>query len=280
MWAEGFLLAGLGIALIAFVAEYVDSTLGMGYGTTLTPLLLLMGYEPMQVVPAVLLSELLTGLLAGVAHHMAGNADFRPKRAGPRRIIRKIRELGLVESFRRGIPRHLKIALLIAFCSIVGTLAAVLIAVNISKFWLKAYIGGMVLLMGAYILLHRNKQRPFSWKKVTSLGLVASFNKGISGGGYGPIVTGGQILSGVEGRNAVAITSLAEGLTCAVGFGAYLAVRGVQDWTLFPYLCAGAVLSVPFSVRTVKRVSSAKLGVAIGVFTVVLGLLTLVKLAF
>lgn len=278
MSVEGFLLAGLAIALIAFLAEYVDSTLGMGYGTTLTPVLLLMGYEPMQVVPAVLLSEMLTGLLAGVAHHRSGNADFGPKRIGLRQTVAKVRQLGLVESFRRGIPRHLKIALLIASCSIVGAVVAVFVAVNISKLWLKAYIGGMVLLMGVYILLHRNKQRPFSWKKVTSLGLVASFNKGISGGGYGPIVTGGQILSGVEGKNAVAITSLAEGLTCLVGFTAYLAVRGVQDWMLFPYLCAGAILSVPFSVRTVKWVSSDKLGTAIGVFTVVLGLLTLLKL--
>ena len=38
---------------LAFVCEFVDSTLGMGYGTSLTPILLLMGFEPLQVVPAV-----------------------------------------------------------------------------------------------------------------------------------------------------------------------------------------------------------------------------------
>lgn len=274
---EGFLLAGLCVALIAFVAEYVDSTLGMGYGTLLTPLLLLMGYEPMQVVPAVLLSELFTGLLAGLAHHRSGNVDFGLKWIGLPRTVARMRQLGLVESLRRGIPRALKIALLIASCSIIGAVLAVFVAVNISKFYLKLYIGAMVLAMGVYILLRRNKQGLFSWKKVTSLGLVASFNKGISGGGYGPIVTGGQIISGVEGKNAIATTSLAEGLTCAVGFTAYLAVRGVQDWTLFPYLCVGAVLSVPFSVRTVKWVSTRKLTLVIGVFTVVLGSLTLLK---
>jgi len=41
----------------AFICEYVDSTLGMGYGTTLTPVLLLVGFAPMQIVPAILLSE-------------------------------------------------------------------------------------------------------------------------------------------------------------------------------------------------------------------------------
>ncbi len=54
---------------MAFFCELVDSTLGMGYGTTLTPVLLLMGYQPMQVVPAILLSELITGGFAAFAHH-------------------------------------------------------------------------------------------------------------------------------------------------------------------------------------------------------------------
>jgi len=277
MLMEGFLLTGLCIALIAFLAEYVDSTLGMGYGTTLTPVLLLMGYEPMQVVPAVLLSELFTGLLAGLAHHRAGNVDFRPKSVNPGLIIRRIRQLGIADSFRRGIPRDLRVVFAIAACSILGTLTAVFLAVSINRFYLELYIGVMVLVIGAYILLQRNKQHPFSWKKVTGLGLLASFNKGMSGGGYGPVVTGGQILSGVEAKNAVAITSLAEGLTCVVGFLAYLLTRSIQDWTLFPFLCTGAVLSVPLSVCTVKRLHTRYLKLAIGVLTTALGVFTLAK---
>lgn len=49
------------IVIIAFFCEFIDSSLGMGYGTTLTPLLLLFGYEAIQIVPAVLLSEFITG---------------------------------------------------------------------------------------------------------------------------------------------------------------------------------------------------------------------------
>jgi len=268
---------GLCIALIAFLAEYVDSTLGMGYGTTLTPVLLLMGYEPMQVVPAILLSELLTGLFAGLAHHRAGNADFRPRLAGLRLIIREMKQSGIVESLRQVIPRDLCVAMVIAACSIVGTLVAVFLAVRISKFYLELYIGTMVLVIGLYILLSRKKQHRFSWTKVTGLGLVASFNKGISGGGYGPLVTGGQILSGVEGKKSVAITSLAEGLTCVVGFLAYLLTKNIQDWTLFPFLCGGAVLSVPLSAYTVKLIKPSYLKLAIGLLTTALGTFTLVK---
>ena len=67
----------LPIVALAFVCELVDSSLGMGYGTTLAPLLLLVGYEPLDVVPAVLLSEFLTGVLAGVFHHEFGNVELK-----------------------------------------------------------------------------------------------------------------------------------------------------------------------------------------------------------
>jgi len=42
---------------------------------------------------------------------------------------------------------------------------------------------------------------------------------GLSGGGYGPLVTSGQVIFGVPAKSAVAITSLAEGITCLAGPG-------------------------------------------------------------
>lgn len=280
---EIFRLAlGLGIIImiIAFFSEYIDSTLGMGYGTTLTPVLLLFGFEPLQIVPAILLSELITGLLAGFTHHSVGNVDFRPKTMNIKRIYLAIKQFGIVESFKKGIPPHLKIVLSIASCSIIGTLVAVLIAVNIPKFYLELYIGFLVFIIGFVILLTINKHYGFSWHKITVLSLIASFNKGMSGGGYGPVVTGGQLLSGVDGKNAVGITSLAEGLTCAVGVIAYILTKDIIDWTLAPYLITGAVISVPVSALTVKKIQTKKLRTIIGVITLILGLLTFAKIAF
>ncbi len=268
---------GSAIVIIAFLAEYIDSTLGMGYGTTLTPVLLLLGFEPLQVVPAVLLSELITGLLAGFTHHSVGNVDFRPKTTNVKVILEKIGELGCVESFKRGIPLHLKIVLLIASCSFLGTILAVFVAVSLPTFYLKVYIGLLILAIGIGILATVNKKYGFSWKKIIGLGLLASFNKGMSGGGYGPVVTGGQLLSGVEGKNAIGITSLAEGLTCIVGVIVYSLTISSIDWILAPYLILGAIFSVPLSAYTVKRIKTRKLRFVIGIVTIVLGLATLAK---
>jgi len=273
---------GLGIiitlVICAFLCEYLDSTLGMGYGTTLTPAFLLMGFSPMQIIPAILLSELISGLLAGIFHHREGNVNLKPKNAEAFKIRNMLSPLGYVETIRKTFPLHLKVALLLAVCSIVGTVAAVFIAASIPKFWLKLYIGCLVLLMGIIILICFNKNFRFSWKKVALLGLIASFNKGMSGGGYGPVVTSGQIMSGMEVKTAVGITSLAEGLTCLVGVVAYIFIsKNPVDWKLAPYIVIGAVLSVPLSAKSVKLISTRNLKLAIALLTITLGILTILK---
>jgi uncharacterized membrane protein YfcA len=243
------------IIVLAFVCEYIDSTLGMGYGTTLTPLLLLMGYNPLQIVPAVLLSELFSGLTAAFLHHKFKNSNF---------------EIG---------TENLKTALILAGCSIMGTLTAVYIMLKVPVFYIKLYIGLLVLSMGLLILFTMNRKFRFSWKKIVSLGLLASFNKGVSGGGYGPVVTSGQILSGVRTKNAIGITSLAEGLTCLVGVLTYLHFTDhIIEWNLAPSLTLGAMLSVPLAAYTVKCLKGFHLRVFVGCGTLILGAFTLTKI--
>jgi len=265
------------LSVIAFFCEYMDSTLGMGYGTTLTPALLLFGFNPLQIIPVILLSELVSGLLAAFYHHKEGNVYFKLKIKNLKTIRQKIKVLGIKESIRRGVPIHLKIALLLATCSIVGTIAAVFVAINIPKFWLKMYIGILVLSMGIIILVCFNKKFKFSWKKIGFLGTLASFNKGMSGGGYGPVVTSGQILSGVKGKSAIGITSLAEGLTCIVGLIAYILVKGNLDFSLAPFIVSGAMLSVPLSAKSIKKIKIKYLKIAIAILTISLGSLTIIK---
>ncbi len=269
----------LGVLTISFACEYMDASLGMGYGTTLTPVLMLMGFAPLQIVPAILVSQLFAGLFAAFMHHKLGNANFRPETINPRRIVKSLNALGYIETYRRGVPLHLKVAILLSLCSIIGTVASVFVAVNIPNFYLKLYIGILVLSMGVLILIFFKKSFRFSWTKMSILGMIASFNKGMSGGGYGPVVTGGQILSGLEGPNAVAITSLSEGVTCFVGILTYTLVqRGEMDWSLVPWLATGAVLSVPLSTATVKKIRPVTLKTAIAFITMGLGIFTLIKI--
>ncbi|MCB2153249.1 sulfite exporter TauE/SafE family protein [bacterium] len=239
---------------VAMVCEMTDSSLGMGYGTTLTPLLLLVGYEPLQIVPCVLLSELLTGLTAAAMHHRDGNVDFISDRTA------------------RGT------AILLTSLSTIGAVAAVVLALKIPKFWLSAIIGTIILSIGLLIVATYGRRFRYRRSHIVIIGAVAAFNKSLSGGGYGPLVTAGQVVSGLPARHAVAITSLAESFTCLAGLCVYLiATGGKIDWTLAFPLSAGALLSVPIATLTVRAIPEEALRFAVGGFAVILGGLTLAK---
>jgi uncharacterized membrane protein YfcA len=101
----------------------------------------------------------------------------------------------------------------------------------------------------------------------------------MSGGGYGPVVTGGQILSGVESKSAVGITSFAEALTCLVGVIMYALLSKAEsfDRKLTLFIIIGAILSVPLSAKSVKLLTEKKLKLSIAILTIVLGTLTIIK---
>ncbi|MBN1587624.1 MAG: sulfite exporter TauE/SafE family protein [Candidatus Omnitrophica bacterium] len=238
---------------LAFMCEFVDSSLGMGYGTSLTPLLLLLGFEPLQIVPAVLLSEFVSGINAAFFHHTVRNVNFKPGN------------------------KDAKVALVLTVFSVIGTTAAVFVVLNLPQNIVKLWIGVIIVLMGVFILATLNRKPRFTWRKITVLATIASFNKGMSGGGYGPLVMGGQLLSGVGVKNAVGITSLAEGITCLVGVVLFFILGKEVDWVLAPWLMAGAVLSVPFAAHALKHIPERAAKVAIACVILMLGTLTLWK---
>jgi hypothetical protein len=174
--------------------------------------------------------------------------------------------------------RARRTTLLLGSLSGIGAVLAVWMAVSISKFWLGIFITAIILVMGVIILLTRNRQVPYRAGGIVIVGAVAAFNKGLSGGGYGPLVTAGQVVSGLPAKHAVAVTSVAESLTCLIGVLAYLAMGKSIAWELAVPLALGALLSVPMATLTVRRTSEASLRGVVGVVTLILGVVALIKL--
>jgi uncharacterized membrane protein YfcA len=270
------------IITLAFLCEYMDSTLGMGYGTVMAPLLMLFGFVPLQIVPAILLSELVTGLSSGLLHHREGNVNFQFQVLNFQRIKDSLRlpEPAGPDCYTYGIhiSQHLKVVFLLLAATLLGATSAVFTARLLPARWTSLYISVMVIAMGLLILACFNRKFRYSWKRIVGLGLLASFNKGLTGGGYGPLVVSGQLLSGVETKSAVGITSLAEGVTCALGVAVYLFTAGSAiDWRLAPLISGGALCAVPFSAKRVKHINPERLKLLIAVLTIVLGVFTLLK---
>jgi len=247
-WKASAVLVGL-----CFACELVDSGLGMGYGTILTPTLLLLGYEPRDIVPTVLLSELFSGFAAAFFHHEIKNV-----------------ELGW-----RG--KDLRPAALLAGGSVAGVAVGVSLAMNIPKAALCMLIGCVILTAGLFVVLLSRKVIEYQKWKMILLATVASFNKAVSGGGYGPLVTSGQILSGVPSRACVGITSFAEACTCLVAVILFLLQGGSIHLTLFIPMCAGALSSVPFAVFAIHKTNEDRLKIVIGVLTMGMGAITIYK---
>jgi len=244
-------LAWLVLLLMAFAAEIIDSSLGMGYGTILSPVLIVMGYHPLVVIPSILFSQALGGFSAAIFHHRLKNANFISN------------------------SRDTHIVIVITVLGVVATMGAAFLATAIPKSVLKSYIGILVLLMGL-ILLSR-AEFCFSWKKMIGVAILSSFNKGMSGGGFGPVVTSGQIISGHNHKNAIGVTTASEVPICLVGFLMFSILKGCPPMGILIPLTVGSLLATPIGTRITRYFPEKGLRPLLGILVLILGIWTLIK---
>jgi len=242
--------------VLCFACELIDSGLGMGYGTILTPTMLMLGYHPQDIVPTILFSELLSGFSASFFHNEIRNV-----------------ELGFA-------GKDFSPAAILASGSVLGVSLGVFLSINIPIEVLKIIIGAIILTSGLFVILVSGRVIKYSRGRMLALSGIASFNKAVSGGGYGPLVTSGQILSGVQGKAAVGITSFAEAFTCLFAVILFLLKGGYINLYIFIPMCAGALLSVPCSVFAINKANEDHLKIIIGILTLFMGALTIYKALF
>ncbi|MCE7739970.1 MAG: sulfite exporter TauE/SafE family protein [Candidatus Heimdallarchaeota archaeon] len=279
-------------AVLALVCEYVDSALGGGYGTILVPVLLSFNVDLALLVPAVLFTEIWTGFGSAALHHYVGNVDFHIRVKSKNKVLPKDIHTngGTVSGItnenikkrkerRIEISKDFKISGILGLSGVVGGIAAAFLAIAINATIIKTYVGVLVIIVG--LLVFMKLKWKFSWWKISGIGLVAAFNKGLSGGGYGPLISSGQIIVDRDPRKAVASTSLSEGVVCVAALIIYFAANGTTlspnfGWFVLALLI-GALASVPLAVLTVKYLPIKKLQPLIGAVTILLGIFVLVK---
>ena len=241
------------VVFIAFICEYADATIGMGYGTTLTPILLLMGFEPLAVVQSVLIGQIAGGAIGGFFHYKLGNVNLEYR------------------------SNDSKVIILLSGFGTIGAIIAVFCAIKLPSNVLTIYVGIMVLVIGIIILIKRNHQMKLNWYGLSIIAIISAFNKGISGGGYGPLITGGQLVSGRKVKNAVGSTTIAELFVCIVAFVLYIIFNRELILGLVLATSIGSVVAAPFAAYTVKKVKAKNLKLLIGIVIIILGILTLIN---
>ncbi|MBN1216523.1 MAG: sulfite exporter TauE/SafE family protein [Candidatus Lokiarchaeota archaeon] len=252
------------IIILAFIFESMDSMAGMGFGTALSPLLLLYGFSPLQVVPTILISETITGIIDTFFDHELGNVRY---------------------SFKP-LNEATKFGLIFAFCGCIAIFASIIItylAFHLPTIFIKAYVAILVVIMGGVailkLIIKKDQQNKLNRKLLIGFSAIAGFNKGIGGGGYGPIITLGQIHSGIYEKSATAIVSFSESIVSIVGIFCFYLIQNfgiIVDLILLPSLFTGgffAALISPYLVRVIPnkfwKYVIPIYGIGIGIFLII-----------
>lgn len=204
------------LILLAFIMETIDSSLGMMYGTLLSPLLIGFGFSSLLVVPAILISQAIGGISGTYSHHKFNNANFN------------------------GLTKDTKIMLAMVIPGSFVVIFGVFVAVNLPAFWVKMYIGLLVIIM-SFLCLSPIRYT-FAWWKHYAVGILAAFNKALSGGGFGPVTSTGGIIGGLESKVSIATTTFAEVGICLMSFVCYLFFMVNIDVIFVLSLCVGAII--------------------------------------
>lgn len=246
------------VVLTAFVFETLDSAAGMGFGATIGTLLFLLGYTPDAVVPALLLSEAATGLVGGAFHNEFRNVDFGFGEDGPTEATKV---LGLIVG--TGV-----VAVAI---SVVMTY----LAFEIPDVFVEVYVGAVIVVIALTTLIKKfvDPATVILRRRLIGFAALSGLNKGIAGSGYGPVITIGEILSGVYEKSATAITTMAEGVVSLAGILTFFTISITAydlNLILLPSVFAGGFLAAILAPYTVRVLPNRILGYLVPSYTLVL----------
>ena len=253
----------LTVIILAFLFETMDSCAGMGFGTGLTPLLFLLGYDPLQVTPILLISEAITGFTSGFFHQEFENVHF---------------------TIKRPWNKETKIMILM---SVTGCLAIIVsvtltyLTFQLPKESIKIYVALLVFLMGILGILRLRRSSVYRPKLLAGFATLAGFNKGIGAGGYGPIVMMGQLFSGVYEKTACAIASFSEGFVSLIGIGTFFLISayGVTiDFVLLPSVFTGGFIAAMLSPYLVRVLPNKLWKYVIPIYAIAIGIYLLFTL--
>jgi uncharacterized membrane protein YfcA len=226
--------------ILAAVFEFLDASAGMGFGTALTPMLLMIGFNPQQIVPVVMVQQAAAGLVGAFLHREFQNVEWK---LSP-------------------MSETVKLAIIIVGTGIFFNIVAIVGVYKIFKVptvWIKLYVALLLLMMGIMSLYTARKQHAYKPTKMLFWASLAGFNKGVGGGGYGPVCTIGGILSGVPVKSMMAVTAVSEGSVSLVAVLTWFLMMssGVQvDYILLPSFMLATMFSAvaaPYMTRVLPE---------------------------
>lgn len=242
------------IFFFAGIATLIDGGIGMGYGVSLTSLLLSIGIGTAIASASVHIAEVATSLVSGVSHFILGNFDQ-------------------------------KIFTFLAIPGVIGGSLGAWSAVHLQDIEItRPIIASILLLLGVLIIVKfvRKKElldveynRP-RVRHLMSLGFVAAFIDAIGGGGWGPITTPTLLLKNANPQHVIGSVNLAEFfIAFSISLTFILTLPKIDLTIVLPMIIAG-IIAAPLGALITKKLPLRTIGIVVGIVIIVLSLRTLI----
>lgn len=239
-------------ALVGFIAQLIDGTLGLGFGIISASVLLAQGIPPALVSASVNAAKIPTTGTAALSHIINKNLDWSI------------------------------LVALVVFGTLGGALGMLLLtslkgqALNLLVTTYLFLIGGLIVWRAVKGVAPRIL--PAARKRL--IGFAGGIIEGI-GGSWGPVVTTSLLGSGVESRYAIGSSNVAEFAVSVTVFSAYAVAfyvgywEGGTDWRSVAYPVAGLVVGgLPAAMMggwLARITPSRSLTAAVGLLAIAIG---------
>ncbi|WP_296815219.1 sulfite exporter TauE/SafE family protein [Brevundimonas sp.] len=240
-------------AVVGFLAQIVDGSLGMAYGVISSTVLLSFGVPPATASASVHAAEVFTTAASAGSHAVNKNVNW--KLFGP-----------------------------LALGGVVGGILGAFVLTSIDGNVIKPWITGYLAIMGLVILWRAwrgaRPVRAFPWKVAPGLGLFGGFFDAVGGGGWGPSVTTTLVGSGDDTRKSIGTANAAEFFVTSAISATFLAALLTGHWQeaegivehawAVGGLIIGGLLAAPLAGYVVRIVPIRPLTFAVGILVVLI----------
>lgn len=243
-------------ALVGGIAQFVDGSLGMGFGITSATLLTLLGYSAVAASAGTHAAKIGTTLVSGLAHWREGNVDWR-------------------------------VLLAMAVPGSVGAFTGAVILTNVSLDGARIWMALILLVLGVSIIMRFAFGRTLipqvkaRTRHLWPVGLFGGFVDATGGGGWGPVATPSLLtLTKHEPRKVVGTVNAAEfAVAVCASMGFLVGAKESQiPWAAVAGLIFGGLLVAPFAARFAGRAPVHSLGTLVGGMVIISNAAVIFKL--
>jgi hypothetical protein len=233
----------LSLLAIGFVAQIVDSAIGMAFGTLSSALLLSIGFPPTLISPTIHTAEIFSGGASAYAHYRLKNIDVA--------LIKKL-----------------------ALPAVIGAGLGAFLMLQFDAAILKIIMSCYFVIAGMLILIKTLGRENIIFIKIKReiLGFGGGFLDAFVGAGWGEFVSTGLILRNFDIKKTVGSLNCVEFLITLTASTFFFISAVTIDWYAVLYLAIGGIMGAFIGARLCQYMPIKPLTLAVGFVIMILGL--------